>query len=322
MDRLDEMSLSSIALNLFDRGTEVRVSMDLLALKLEEKYHITDIVVTRFSREYMSNSRTYHWRRERDEDSEWNGIVHCNDSESETKMFEEMASIVQNRVNIQRHDLSAQAKSDFLARMSHEIRTPMNGIIGMTEVALRPDQTEDKRVECLKKIDSASGYLLSNAAKYSNAGGHITLTVCESRVDDSYSDMYFEVKDNGIGIPEDKQQLIFQRFEQADDSANARKQGTGLRLERVDQVDIVEKRTGEKADFTGRRVLAVEDNELNMEIIRAILEERGMTVEEAHDGQEAVNCVKNAADGYYDLILMDIMMPKMDGLEAATNEFN
>ncbi len=272
MDRLDEMSLSSIALNLFDRGTEVRVSMDLLALKLEEKYHITDIVVTSFSREYMSNSRTYHWRRERDEDSE-----------SETKMFEEMASIVQNRVNIQRHDLSAQAKSDFLARMSHEIRTPMNGIIGMTEVALRPDQTEDKRVECLKKIDSTSGYLLSNAAKYSNAGGHITLTVCESRVDDSYSDMYFEVKDNGIGIPEDKQQLIFQRFEQADDSANARKQGTGLRLERVDQVDIVEKRTGEKADFTGRRVLAVEDNELNMEIIRAILEERGMTVEEAHD---------------------------------------
>lgn len=296
----------------------------------------------------MSNSRTYHWRRERDEDSEWNGIVHCNDnpiygsfvrnahgvayhmldngqysgsllfigmdekildSESETKMFEEMASIVQNRVNIQRHDLSAQAKSDFLARMSHEIRTPMNGIIGMTEVALRPDQTEDKKVECLKKIDSASGYLLSNAAKYSNAGGHITLTVCESRVDDSYSDMYFEVKDNGIGIPEDKQQLIFQRFEQADDSANARKQGTGLRLERVDQMDIVEKRTGEKADFTGRRVLAVEDNELNMEIIRAILEERGMTVEEAHDGQEAVNCVKNAADGYYDLILMDIMMP-------------
>ena len=89
-------------------------------------------------------------------------------------------------------------------------------------------------------------------------------------------------------MPEDKQQLIFQRFEQADDSANARKQGTGLglaisnrlvhmmnsdiklqsevgvgstfsfvvRLERVDQVDIVEKRTGEKADFTGRRVLA------------------------------------------------------------------
>lgn len=53
----------------------------------------------------------------------------------------------------------------------------------------------------------------------------------------------------------------------------------------------------------------MENNELNMEIIRAILEERGMTVDEAYDGQEAVNCVKNAADGYYDLILMDIMKP-------------
>ena len=485
VDRLDQMSLSSIALNLFDRGGNVRVSMDLLALKLEEKYSITDIIVTRFVREYMSNSRTYQWRRDRANDG-LSGIVHCNDSdyerfmsgncfqmaqriddmsgenpiygefvrgahgvayhmmdngqysgsllfigmdegildnEAEINVFEEMASIIQNRVNIQRHDLSAQAKSDFLARMSHEIRTPMNGIIGMTEVALRPDQTEEKRVECLKKIDSASGYLLgilndildmskiesgkmklvldrcsiadmvdnvisimeikmqendirfdqcidlknkwfygdelrlnqvlvnllSNAAKYSNVGGHVVLTVRETQVDDMYSDVYFEVKDDGIGIPENKQQLIFQRFEQADDSANARKQGTGLglaisnrlvhmmnsdiklqselnvgstfsftvRLELVDQADIAEKQVGDVTDFTGRRVLAVEDNKLNMEIIRSILEERGMVVEEAHDGQEAVNCMEKAADGYYDLVLMDIMMPVMDGLEAA-----
>lgn len=299
----------------------------------------------------------------------------------------------------------------------------MNGIIGMTEVALKSDQTEEKRVECLKKIDSASGYLLgilndildmskiesgkmkivldkcsiasmvdnvtsimdakmqeknirfdrditlenewfygdelrlnqilvnllSNAAKYSNADGTVKLTVRENRVDDRYSDIYFEVRDNGIGIPENKQQLIFQRFEQADDSANARKQGTGLglaisnrlvhmmnsdiklqskvgvgstfsftvRLELVDQADIVENRSGESIDFTGKRVLAVEDNELNMEIIRAILEDRGMMVDEAHDGQEAVDCIEKVEDGFYDLILMDIMMPVMDGLEAA-----
>ena len=91
-----------------------------------------------------------------------------------------------------------------------------------------------------------------------------------------------------------------------------------VRLERVAQIDIAEKRKGEKIDFTGRRVLAVEDNALNMEIIKAILEERGMLVDEAHDGQEAVSCVENAEDGYYDLILMDIMMPVMDGLDAAT----
>lgn len=72
--------------------------------------------------------------------------------------------------------------------------------------------------------------LLSNAAKYSNAGGHVKLTVRETEVDDGSSDIYFEVRDDGIGIPENKQQLIFQRFEQADDSASARKQGTGLGL--------------------------------------------------------------------------------------------
>lgn len=58
-----------------------------------------------------------------------------------------------------------------------------------------------------------------------------------------------------------------------------------VRLELVDQADIAEKHVGDVTDFTGRRVLAVEDNELNMEIIRSILEERGMVVEEAHDGQ-------------------------------------
>ena len=483
VDRLDQMSLSSIALNLFDRGTEARVSMDMLALKLEEKYQITNVIATRFTKEYMSNSRTYQWRSD---GTGWEGIVHCAESDyerfvarnsfqmmlaldqesgddpvygefvkgesgvvyhmmdngqysgslffigmdgsmlsddAEAKIFEEMMSIIQNRINMQRHDMSAQAKSDFLARMSHEIRTPMNGIIGMTEVALRPGQTEEKRVECLKKIDSASGYLLgilndildmskiesgkmklvidrcsipdmmknivsimdakmnekditfeqnisllhewfygdelrlnqvlvnllSNAVKYSNPGGHVDLTVRELPVDEKYSDIYFEVKDNGIGIPEGKQQLIFQRFEQADDSAKARKQGTGLglaisnrlvhmmdsdikltskvgegscfsftvRLERIADDNIIEKNDTERASFSGRRVLAVEDNELNMEIIKMILEERGMIVEEAHDGQEAVQCVESASDGYYDLILMDIMMPVMDGLEAA-----
>ena len=55
---------------------------------------------------------------------------------------------------------SAQAKSDFLAHMSHEIRTPMNGIIGMTEIALKEGQTEEVRLDCLKKVKGSSKYLL------------------------------------------------------------------------------------------------------------------------------------------------------------------
>lgn len=71
-----------------------------------------------------------------------------------------------------------------------------------------------------------------------------------------------------------------------------------------------------KQDFTGRRLLLVEDNEINREIAQTLLEELGMQIEEACDGQEAVDKVSGSEEGYYDLILMDIQMPKMDGYEA------
>ncbi len=338
------------------------------------------------------------------------------------KHFNEISSVIQNKINLQRHDLSAQAKSDFLARMSHEIRTPMNGIIGMTEIALKEGQTEERRVDCLQKIRRSSNYLLgllndildmskiesgkmrlvlersnlyrvlqgleplleakiaerdlrflpeielqhhsflcdelrinqvlvnllSNAIKYSNPGGRVWLTVKETCVDEEFSDLMFAVRDEGIGIPKEKQQMIFRQFEQADQSRNARSQGTGLglaisnRLVHMMDADIcldsepqhgstfsftirlkwledekTTERSGEsKADFGGKRVLVVEDNELNMEIAQALLQDCNMTVEGAYNGEEAVRRMKEVPEGYYDLILMDIMMPVMDGLEA------
>ena len=72
----------------------------------------------------------------------------------------------------------------------------------------------------------------------------------------------------------------------------------------------------EAPDFTGKRILLVEDNELNREIATAILEESGFTIEEAPDGTDAVDMVKNAEENYYDAILMDVQMPIMDGYEA------
>ena len=338
------------------------------------------------------------------------------------KHFNEIGSVIQSKINLHRHDLSAQAKSDFLARMSHEIRTPMNGIIGMTEIALKDGQTEERRVDCLQKIRSSSNYLLgllndildmskiesgkmrlvqersnlyrmlqgleplleakiaekdlrflpeielqhhsflcdelrinqvlvnllSNAIKYSNPGGRIWLTVKETCGEDGISRIRFAVKDEGIGIPEDKQQMIFRQFEQADQSQNARKQGTGLGLaissrlvhmmdadillesapgegstfeftvplKWTEDADTTEQTDSRKADFGGKRVLVVEDNALNMEIAQALLEDCNMTVETAYNGEEAVQRMKEVPEGYYDLILMDIMMPVMDGLEA------
>ena len=222
LERLKEMTLSSIALNLFDRDGDTSVVLDILALKLQEKYHLTDIVITHFNGEYMVNNLLYCWKTWEKKDG-WDGMVHCSEKQyqhfvetqemqqlltsgesiwkepliqpfasgrndivfhmtdngqysgsivfqdidqevlekkEECKCLEEISAIIQNRLNLERHDLSAKAKSDFLARMSHEIRTPMNGIIGMTEIALKDGQTEERRIDCLRKIEHSSEYLL------------------------------------------------------------------------------------------------------------------------------------------------------------------
>ena len=484
LERLKEMTLSSIALNLFDRDGDTSVVLDILALKLQEKYHLTDIVITHFNGEYMVNNLLYCWKTWEKKDG-WDGMVHCSEKQyqhfvetqemqqlltsgesirkepliqpfasgrndivfhmtdngqysgsivfrdidqdvlekkEECKCLEEISAIIQNRLNLERHDLSAKAKSDFLARMSHEIRTPMNGIIGMTEIALKDGQTEERRIDCLRKIEHSSEYLLGlindildmskiesgkmrlieekcnlmemiqglrplleaklnenniqyiadiqlknhwfladslrlnqvlvnllgNALKYSKPDGHVWLTVRETEEEKGFSNLYFQVRDDGIGIAPEKQQLIFRQFEQADNSENARKQGTGLglaisrRIVRMMDSDIkLESEPGkgssfsfsvkfqpvsgekttvtsqpEEISFPGKRILVVEDNELNMEIICTILENYGIKTEQAVNGKEAVRRMEESVPGYYDMIFMDIMMPEMDGLEA------
>ncbi len=483
MERLKDVSMLSIALNIFDQGREIEVVLDIFAAKMQEQFAFENLLVTYFSSEYLANSLSYQWKKN-EAGPEWNGILRCTEkealqfteqrlmqevkpitdevrkgpmvgrfvgtqegvmfhmcdngqysgsililgmnpeilkNESDKKCLDEICSIIQNKLNLRRHDLSAQAKSDFLARMSHEIRTPMNGIIGMTEIALKDGQSEERRVDCLKKIKGASGYLLgllndildmskiesgkmrlvydkcnlsrlidgvrtlmepriaeknmtftmdvrlqhewflcdelrinqilvnllSNAIKYSEENGHVWLTVVEQqRGTDTF--VYFEVKDDGIGIAKDKQELIFQQFEQIDNSKKARKQGTGLglsicsRLVRMMDSEIeLESDLGkgstfsftlklqpengaedeaqqevEKINLSGKRVLVVEDNPLNMETIHTLLADYGILVEEAYDGEEAVQRMEETEPEYYDLILMDIQMPKMDGLEA------
>lgn len=87
----------------------------------------------------------------------------------------------------------------------------------------------------------------------------------------------------------------------------------------IGQKVVMPKKEPEEAefDFTGKRILLVEDNELNREIAREILTDIGIAVEEAEDGSVAVNMVRNSVPGYYDLVLMDIQMPVMDGYEAS-----
>lgn len=435
------------------------------------------------------------------------------DDDETANTLREVGAIIQNRINQEELDLSAQAKSDFLARMSHEIRTPMNGIIGMTEIALKPEQSDERRVDCLNKVHASSLYLLDllndildmtkiendkmllgdapfsmshvveelnavsagrlaarnqklvvdmrtqhdwfmgdalrlsqvlidlvgNAVKYSDDGGTITVTIeersavggagalapgraaagagaagalpagCEAAEADAQAagappasceaantgtqaagdaagtlpagceaaealapgrgavdadaqttgvgvqasntrtaSVYFAVTDEGVGIAEEDIERIFAKFEQVN-TTDARQQGTGLGLaisnrivlmmgDRIransrlghgstfyfeipltiaDAADKSPCADAEQVDFTGKRALVAEDNELNMEIIAYVLDDMGFTVDKTTNGQEAVDAFEQSPVGRYDIVLMDVMMPVMDGLTAA-----
>ena len=197
--------------------------------------------------------------------------------------------------------------------------------------------------------------ILSNAIKFTGIGGKISLCITQKSVEsEGYADYEFRIKDNGIGMSKKFQKHIFEAFTREESEVVGQIQGTGLGMaitkNIVDMMDgriTVESEEGkgtefiinfrfavctetaisdytaedtknrENADsFYGKMVLLVEDNELNREIAECILTENGFTVETAQDGQEAVAKMQNADVGQYDLILMDIQMPKMNGYEA------
>ena len=192
--------------------------------------------------------------------------------------------------------------------------------------------------------------LLGNAVKFTKDGGKITLDISSyPGADEKHIIIRYVVQDNGIGMSEEFQKELFKPFSQEDD-ANARTQykGTGLGMaitkkyvdmmggsiaveskkgagstftveipmELAEQVIQSEQKQPLHRDLTGVHVLMAEDNDLNAELATIMLEDAGMTVTRASDGEEVVNLFKNHPRGTYDLILMDIMMPNMDGHQA------
>jgi len=322
-------------------------------------------------------------------------------------------------------ELSARAKTEFLARMSHEMRTPMNAIIGMSTIGKdAPDK--DNMIYAFHKIVDASTHLLgvindvldmskieadkfklsystfrfqsmldkvvnivdlsikekehifnvdvddnipkiitsdeqrlaqvltnllTNAVKFTPIKGAITMSAKLIDTSKKTCTLCFIVKDTGIGITEEQQQLLFTPFEQADGSISRRFGGTGLGLsisksivEMMNGRIWVESELGEGSSFIfeikvnigneadlnektfivsddsdgtleGKRILIAEDIDINREIISALLEETGVIIDFATNGSEAVDLFTTASDAY-DLVLMDIQMPLMDGYEA------
>ena len=196
--------------------------------------------------------------------------------------------------------------------------------------------------------------VVSNAVKYTPSGGSVTVDITQIPSDhEGYGLYQFIIQDTGIGMSAEYQQHLFDEFSRERTSTVSKQQGTGLGLAITKRiVDMmegtmdVESKVGQGSKFTiripmriqenpesteqvrfahseqepisfeGFKVLVVEDNELNLEISKDILESSGVIVESATDGSIAVQCLKEKGPDYYDCILMDIQMPVMDGFEA------
>ena len=193
--------------------------------------------------------------------------------------------------------------------------------------------------------------VLNNAVKFTKDGGSIRLDAgSRPGADAQHIVICYRIKDTGVGMSEDFQKKLFDEFAQEENGARTQYKGTGLGMAiskkyvelmggtitvdsrkgvgttftveipmELTSAEKVEKtkRSVQNNDLKGIKVLLAEDNDLNAELATMLLEDSGMTVTRAADGQEAVDLFADHPAGTYDVILMDIMMPKMNGHQAA-----
>ena len=196
--------------------------------------------------------------------------------------------------------------------------------------------------------------ILSNAVKYTPNGGHIRLEIDELTHTEHYTKYRFVVQDDGIGMSEEFQKTLFEPFTREEKSGTNKVQGTGLGMAITKSiVDLmggtihVESTTGKGTRFevvlefpidaeadtvqetqvppeeeetasplSGMKFLCAEDNAINAEILEMLLEANGASCTICANGQEIVDAFASVKPGDYDMILMDVQMPVMDGLEA------
>ena len=233
-----------------------------------------------------------------------------------------------------------------------DLKTIVQSAIESKKLELQVDTKSVKHEDIVTdklRLNQVLLNILSNAIKFTPEGGKISFCVSEKPAGEEGRAVYeFRIRDNGIGMSEEFKKTIFDAFTRERTSTVSGIQGTGLGMAITKNIvdmmggvitvdseegkgsefivelpcslcDISEKKKTqtELPDFSGKRVLLAEDNEMNQMIAEAILTEAGLDVEIAGDGAEAVEKIKNTAAGYYDIILMDIQMPRMDGYEAA-----
>ena len=200
------------------------------------------------------------------------------------------------------------------------------------------------------RIEQTLINIVSNAIKYTPNGNSITLIAEEEELDEHKSRYRFIVRDTGIGISEEYLPYIFDSFTREQNTRTNKIQGTGLGLaitakvvELMGGTISVKSKLGEGSEFTvvldletldhethdafapedeitddlaGHKVLIVEDNDINAEIAVMILSQHHISADRAVNGEEGLQMVKDAGEGFYSAVLMDIQMPVMNGYEA------
>lgn len=241
-----------------------------------------------------------------------------------------------------------------ITKLTDSVLAIMNGLLYNRDLKFEVYRERPKNPYVLAdatRIREVLTNFLSNAVKFTKDGGTVTLDISSHPgEDDKHIVARYIVKDNGIGMSEEFQKKLFKPFSQEDDrGARTQYKGTGLGMaiakEYVEMMggsiavesqkgvgttftveiplELTEQGIHQKQeepvhhDLTGVNVLMAEDNDLNAELATVMLEDAGMAVTRAFDGKDAVELFKNHPQGTYDIILMDIMMPNMDGHQAA-----
>ena len=240
-----------------------------------------------------------------------------------------------------------------ISEVTDSVLTIMYGYLSNRDITFQTEIEEPKMRYVLTdavRVREVLVNILGNAVKFTNDGGTVTYAVSyHPGKDEHHIHVQYRITDTGIGMAEEFIDHIFDEFSQEDHGARTQYKGTGLGMAITKQyVDLmggtisVESKKGVgstftvelpmeiteacevkktdhavgKADLTGLKVLLAEDNDLNAEIAIVQLEELGMKITRAADGEEAVRLFSENLQGTFDLILMDVMMPKMNGYEA------
>lgn len=196
-------------------------------------------------------------------------------------------------------------------------------------------------------IDRIFANLTENAVKFTEENGNIDVYYREIHHDDTHVTVEFGCRDDGIGMSEEFMKYAFDAFSQEKKTSRSKYEGSGLGLSIVKKlvdklngtIEVASKKNvgtdikicmtfeiGEEvnsnsilenySDLKGLRALVVEDNELNTEVVKFLLEKNGIIVDCVGDGVQALESFEKSSLGYYAMILMDILMPRMNGLEA------